>query len=78
MDIGQELLTVKLQYRQPGGNTWFASALAAFGMIFRGSEDAGGATLPIVAEIAGGAWGFAAGGYRGEFLDLVRGAARVR
>ena len=50
----------------------FAAAVAAFGMILRESEHKGTATLPFVAEIAGGAMGRDAGGYRAEFLDLVR------
>jgi secreted protein with Ig-like and vWFA domain len=53
----------------------FAAAVAAFGMILRDSEHKGTATLPLVAEIAGSALGRDAGGYRAEFLDLVRKAA---
>jgi Ca-activated chloride channel family protein len=53
----------------------FAAAVAAFGMILRDSEHKGTATLPLVAEIAGSAMGRDAGGYRAEFLDLVRKAA---
>jgi Ca-activated chloride channel family protein len=44
-------------------------------MILRDSEHKGTATLPLVAEIAGSAMGRDAGGYRAEFLDLVRKAA---
>jgi len=90
----RELLTVKLRFKQPEGDTSrlvevpladagggfdtasadlrFAAAVAAFGMILRGSEHAGDATLPLVARIAGAALGEDAGGYRAEFLDLVR------
>jgi len=50
----------------------FATAVAAFGMLLRGSEHAGDATLPQVARIAGAALGDDPGGYRAEFLDLVR------
>jgi secreted protein with Ig-like and vWFA domain len=50
----------------------FAAAVAAFGMLLRGSEHAGEATLPLVARIAGTALGDDPGGYRAEFLDLVR------
>jgi secreted protein with Ig-like and vWFA domain len=50
----------------------FASAVAAFGMILRGGEHLGDATLPMVARIAAAALGPDAGGYRAEFLDLVR------
>lgn len=56
----------------------FAAAVAAFGMILRESEHKGTATLPAVAEIAGSALGRDAGGYRAEFLDLVRKAEAVR
>jgi len=55
----------------------FAAAVAAFGMRLRGSSHAGTATLADVATIAGGALGPDAGGYRAEFLDLVRKAAAV-
>jgi len=50
----------------------FAAAVAAFGMILRESGERGDATLPLVARVAGGALGSDAGGYRAEFLDLVR------
>jgi Ca-activated chloride channel family protein len=50
----------------------FAAAVAAFGMLLRGSEHAGDATLPLVARIAAAALGDDPGGYRAEFLDLVR------
>jgi Ca-activated chloride channel family protein len=56
----------------------FASAVAAFGMILRGSDQKGDATLPMVAKIAAGALGPDRGGYRAEFLDLVRKAETLR
>ncbi|MFM7519613.1 MAG: von Willebrand factor type A domain-containing protein [Planctomycetota bacterium] len=56
----------------------FASAVAAFGMLLRDSAHAGDATLPRVAEIAGGAIGADPGGLRAEFLDLVRLAGGVQ
>jgi Ca-activated chloride channel family protein len=56
----------------------FAAAVAAFGMILRESEHKGSATLSFVTEIAGSALGRDAGGYRAEFLDLVRQADAVR
>ncbi|MEX2173271.1 MAG: von Willebrand factor type A domain-containing protein [Pirellulaceae bacterium] len=89
-----ELLTLKLRYKQPDGDTskllelphkdrggkfnaaskdlQFASAVASFGMILRGSEHKGSGNLAAVAEIASGALGEDAGGYRAEFVDLVR------
>ena len=96
----RELLTVKLRWKKPDGDTSrlvevplaekggafaaapadlrFAAAVAAFGMVLRESEHKGTATLPFVAEIAGSALGRDAGGYRAEFLDLVRKAEAVR
>jgi Ca-activated chloride channel family protein len=50
----------------------FAAAVAAFGMILRDSQHKGTASLPLVAELAGSALGRDEGGYRAEFLDLVR------
>ncbi|MFM1995885.1 MAG: hypothetical protein RLZZ111_272 [Planctomycetota bacterium] len=50
----------------------FAAAVAAFGMILADGQGRGDATLPMVARIAAGALGSDPGGYRAEFLDLVR------
>lgn len=50
----------------------FAAAVAAYGMILRGSDQKGEASLPQVAKIAASAFGGDDGGYRAEFLDLVR------
>ena len=50
----------------------FAAAVASFGMILRGSEHRGNDNLAAVAEIASGALGDDPGGYRAEFVDLVR------
>jgi Ca-activated chloride channel family protein len=96
----RELLTVKLRWKRPDGDTSrleevpladrggafeeasddlrFAAAVAAFGMILRNSEHRGEATLPMVARIAGGSLGTDAGGWRAEFLDLVRKAESLR
>jgi Ca-activated chloride channel family protein len=41
-------------------------------MILRQSQYRGNATLDAVAEIASGALGKDEGGYRAEFVDLVR------
>lgn len=97
---GRELLTVKLRWKRPDGDTSqldevplsdrggafetasgdlrFAAAVAGFGMILRGSAHKGDATLPLVARIAGSALGRDVGGYRAEFLDLVRRAESLR
>jgi Ca-activated chloride channel family protein len=53
----------------------FASAVAAFGMILRGSEHCGDFGLEDVAALASGALGDDAHGYRREFVRLV-GAAQ--
>lgn len=50
----------------------FASAVAAFGMVLRGSPQRGEATLAAVEEYAAGALGKDPNGHRAEFLDLVR------
>jgi Ca-activated chloride channel family protein len=50
----------------------FAAAVASFGMILRGSEHRGGSNLAAVAEIASASLGKDVGGYRAEFVDLVR------
>ena len=98
--VGRELLTVKLRWKRPDGDTStllevpladrggafdgasaelrFAAAVAAFGMVLRGSEERGGATLDLAARIAGAALGSDPGGYRAEFLDLVRRARSLR
>jgi secreted protein with Ig-like and vWFA domain len=58
-------------------NLRFASAVAAFGMLLRGSEHRGGATLSAVEEIATASIGKDPSGYRTEFVDLVRKAAQL-
>jgi Ca-activated chloride channel family protein len=50
----------------------FASAVASFGMILRGSEHKGSGNLAAVSEIASGSLGEDKSGYRAEFVDLVR------
>ncbi len=56
----------------------FAAAVAAFGMILRDSPHRGQMTLKGVEEIAASTLGDDPGGYRAEFLDLVRGAEQLR
>ena len=96
----RSLLTVKLRYKKPDGETSmlseypladrggsfekasadlrFAAAVAAFGMILRGSDQAGDTTLGDVARIAGDALASDEGGYRAEFVDLVRRTESLR
>jgi Ca-activated chloride channel family protein len=50
----------------------FAAAVASFGMVLRGSEHRGSGNLAAVLEIASTSLGEDAGGYRAEFVDLVR------
>lgn len=65
-------------FEQASVDLRFAGAVAAFGMVLRNSEYKGEATLPLVAKIAAGALGQDRGGYRAEFLDLVRKAETLR
>ena len=65
-------------FEQASADLRFAGAVAAFGMVLRNSEFKGEATLPLVAKIAAGALGPDRGGYRAEFLDLVRKAETLR
>ncbi len=55
----------------------FAASVAAFGMILRESPHRGSASLAGVLELAAGAVGDDPGGYRAEFLELVRRAQAV-
>ncbi len=50
----------------------FAAAVAAFGMKLRGSQHAGTISWPAILEIAQSACGADDGGYRTEFVELVR------
>ena len=90
----QELLTVKLRYKEPDGavsqrlefpfadrgEAWvaasedfkFAAAVASFGMILRESPYKGAATLAKVSDWAHQGIGGDVGGYRSEFLGLVK------
>ncbi len=52
----------------------FASAVAAWGMLLRGSEYCSGFSLNQVAEMARGALGLDPEGYRSEFVRLVEAA----
>ena len=56
----------------------FASAVASFGMLLRGSKYRGDANFDSVLEIAGAAIGEDKQGRRKEFLDMVRQAKGLR
>jgi len=55
----------------------FSSAVAAFGMLLRGSQFRGNASFAAVEETASAALGSDPGGYRTELLDLVRRADQL-
>jgi hypothetical protein len=50
----------------------FAASVASFGMVLRQSQYRGSSNLAAVEEIASGSLGADIGGYRAEFVDLVR------
>jgi Ca-activated chloride channel family protein len=55
----------------------FAAAVAAFGMVLRASPHKGAATLPAVAAWGQAGLGSDAGGYRNEFISLVKQAQQL-
>ena len=55
----------------------FSAAVAAYGMLLRGSKHAGRSSWSLVTELARGARGVDPHGYRGELLELVAKASRV-
>jgi Ca-activated chloride channel family protein len=59
-------------YSQASPDFKFASAVASFGMLLRGSKFAGNASLDAVLELAQEGVGTDPGGYRHEFVGLVR------
>ncbi|MCL2349680.1 MAG: VWA domain-containing protein [Planctomycetaceae bacterium] len=50
----------------------FAAAVAAFGMILRDSPHKGGASIPLVLELANAGKGADPNGYRAEFVQLAK------
>ena len=95
--LTNDVLTVKLRYKQPQGSRSqllaqplvgvpvaigqassdfrFAAAVAQFGMLLRQSEQRGTATWAATEQLADGARGPDADGYRAELVRLVRLAA---
>lgn len=68
------------QFAKASADFRFAAAVAQFGMILRGSPHKGSATIGDVIAWAATASATPAddpGGYRGEFIDLARKAARM-
>jgi Ca-activated chloride channel family protein len=56
----------------------FAASVAAFGMLLRDAKDTGDATFEMVLRLAEAARGADPGGYRAEFIELVRIARTLR
>ncbi|MGA2137688.1 MAG: von Willebrand factor type A domain-containing protein [Verrucomicrobiia bacterium] len=56
----------------------FAASVAAFGMVLRNSPYKGAANFDLVLQLAEGARGRDANGYRGEFISLVDQARALR
>ncbi len=89
-----ELLTLRLRYKQPTESTStkievavkdedlefknasedfrFASSVAGFGMLLRGSQHKGDATYSMVKDVASKSLGDDDRGYRAEFLNLIK------
>jgi Ca-activated chloride channel family protein len=69
--IEQTLADADVAFADAPEDVRFAAAVASFGMLLRGSEFKGNATLASVLEIAGGARGEDEHGYRAEFVRIV-------
>jgi Ca-activated chloride channel homolog len=61
----------------PSESMRFASAVAGFGMLLRGSKQAGSLTWPQVVELARGARGDDRDGYRTDFIRLAELASEI-
>jgi Ca-activated chloride channel family protein len=61
----------------PSESMRFASAVAGFGMLLRGSKHAGSLTWPQVVELARGARGDDRDGYRADFIRLAELAGEI-
>jgi Ca-activated chloride channel homolog len=99
VNSSDELMTVKLRYKQPDASKsqllvaavknapvpfeqatsdfQFASSVAAFGMLLRGSEYLQGTNYASILKIASTTRGQDKHGYRGEFIELVTAAGRL-
>ena len=62
-------------FEQSSSDLRFSAAIAAFGMMLRGSENKGDITYDTIIEMASGARGKDPDGYRAEFIRLVSAAA---
>ncbi len=70
--IEQPVTDAGKSFDQASDDFQFAAAVAEFGMLLRGSEYKGHANYDAVLELAGSGVGKDPGGYRTEFLGLVR------
>jgi Ca-activated chloride channel family protein len=64
-------------FADASGDFKFAAAVAGFGMVLRDSPHKGAATLAEVLHWAEQGTGSDAGGYRGEFISLVKQAGTI-
>lgn len=65
-------------WRGTSDNFRFAASVAAFGMVLRNSPYKGAANFDLVLQLAEGARGRDANGYRGEFISLINQAYALR
>jgi Ca-activated chloride channel family protein len=77
MLIERSLKDSKQRFSRASQDFQFASAVASFGMLLRGSQHSGSMTMSAIEEIAASTIGDDPGGYRTEMLDLVRRAAQL-
>ena len=76
-----KLITTSVSDRESGAaseDMRFASAVAAFAMLLRDSENKGAVTFDQVIEMARAARGPDPEGYRGEFIGMVQAAKTLR
>lgn len=65
------------KFGQASSDFQFASSVAGYGMLLRSSPYRGALTVGFVAEVAAANQGSDQGGYRAEFVDLVRKSASL-
>ncbi len=75
--ITQPLTDSDHRFGQASPDFQFATSVAAFGMLLRGSQHRGDATYDGVLEIASATRGEDRFGYRAEFLELVKAASEL-
>ena len=67
----------KTKFKNAGEDFRFSSSVAAFGMLLRNSNHVGEANVDWCEEIAADSLGEDEGGYRSEFVDLIRKARNL-